>query len=123
LVGFYSFDTRAAYLDRVIGFEPDPDSPTSVIGTVEGTGQNVVAPNFLPILGSSLPVFDQFNENKGHSFGFQLSIPVLNGFATRNAVERSKVAVDRFKIAYAQEELTLERNVYTAFTDAKGALN
>ncbi|MBF6607375.1 MAG: TolC family protein, partial [Flavobacterium sp.] len=64
-----------------------------------------------------------FNENKGHSFGFQLSIPVLNGFATRNAVERSKVAVDRFKIAYAQEELTLERNVYTAFTDAKGALN
>src|SRR5690606_6801225 len=95
----------------------------SVIGTVEGTGQNVVAPNFLPILGSSLPVFDQFNENKGHSFGFQLSIPVLNGFATRNAVERSKVAVDRFKIAYEQEELTLERNVYTAFTDAKGALN
>ncbi len=123
LVGFYSFDTRAAYLDRVIGFEPDPDSPTSVIGTVEGSGQNVVAPNFLPILGSSLPVFDQFRENKGHSFGVQLSIPILNGFSARNAVERSKVAVDRFKIAYAQEELNLERNVYTAFTDAKGALN
>lgn len=123
LVGFYSFNTRAAYFDRVVGFIPDPDSPTTVIGAVEGTGQNVIAPNFLPVLGSSLPVMDQFNENKGHSFGVQLNIPILNGLGARNAVERSKVAVDRSKIAYSQEELNLERNVYTAFTDAKGALN
>ncbi len=123
LGAFYNFNTRAAYLDRVVGFTPDLDSPTTVIGVVEGTNQNVVAPNFSPVLGSSLPLFDQFEENKGHSFGFQLSIPILNGFAVRNSVDRAKIAVDRYKIAYTQEELDLERNVYTAFSDAKGALN
>ncbi len=123
LGAFYNFNTRAAYLDRVVGFIPDADSPTTVIGVVEGTNQNVLAPNFLPVLGSSLPIFDQFNDNKGHSFGFQLTIPILNGFAVRNAVDRAKIAVDRFKIAYTQEELDLERNIYTAFSDAKGALN
>lgn len=123
LGAFYNFNTRAAYLDRVVGFTPDPDSPTTVIGVVEGTNQNVLAPNFNPVLGSSLPIFDQFNDNKGHSFGFQLTIPILNGFAVRNSVDRAKIAVDRFKIAYTQEELDLERNVYTAFSDAKGALN
>ncbi|HEU0137998.1 MAG TPA: TolC family protein, partial [Flavobacterium sp.] len=114
LQGYYNFSTRAAYLDRVIGAVPDPDSPTTVIGTVEGTGQNVLAPNFIPVLGSSLPVWEQFNENKGHSFGFQLNIPILQGYTVRNNIERSRVALDRYKIAFEQEELTLERNVYTA---------
>jgi len=100
LSGFYSFSTRASYSDRVIG--------------VDGDGN--------PILTGPLPLFDQFSDNKGHNFGFQLSIPILNGFSARNAVARSKVGLERYKIAYSQAELDLERNVYTAFTDAQGAL-
>ncbi|MBD3582397.1 TolC family protein [Flavobacterium selenitireducens] len=122
LQGYYSFSTRAAYTDRVIGGIQDPDNPTSVIGTVEGTGQNVVQQNFIPVLGKYEPIFDQFSENKGHNFGLQLSIPILNGFAARNNVERSKVALERSKIAFSQAELDLERNVYQAFVDAKNAL-
>ena len=99
LQGFYSFSTRAGYSDRVIGYS----------GTT-------------PILAPALPVFEQFDNNKGHSFGFQMNIPVLNGFATKNNVDRSKIALDRSKIAFSQHELDLERNVYTAFTDAKGAM-
>src|SRR5690606_12179436 len=87
------------------------------------TGQNVVQPNFVPILGKADPVLDQFDYNKGHSFGLQLNIPILNGLQVRNAVERAKVALERSKISYEQTKLDLERNVYTAFTDAKGALN
>ena len=112
----------AAYSDRVIGVAPNIANPTSPIGFVEGTNQVVVQPNYSPLLGKPAPVFDQFSDNKGHSFGFQLSIPILNGFSAKNNVERSKVALDRSKIAYSQQELDLERNVYTAFTDAKGAL-
>jgi len=122
LQGFYSFSSRAAYSDRVIGVAPNIANPTSPIGFVEGTNQVVVQPNYSPLLGKPAPVFDQFSDNKGHSFGFQLSIPILNGFSAKNNVERSKVALDRSKIAYSQQELDLERNVYTAFTDAKGAL-
>jgi outer membrane protein len=123
LQGFYSFSTRAAYSDRFIGSRLDEDNPTTVIGVVEGSNQNVLQPNIIPVFGAPLPLFEQFDENKGHSFGFQLNVPILNGYATRNAVARSQVALQRNQIAFSQEELTLERNVYTAFTDAKGALN
>jgi outer membrane protein TolC len=123
LTGFYSFSTRAAYSDRVVGFTPNTTNPTSVIGFVEGTNQNVLQPNFSPILGKSLSILDQFNDNKGQSFGAQLSIPIFNGFSARNNVERSKVNLEKSKIALEQQELDLQRNVYIAFTDAKGALN
>ncbi|RZJ30549.1 MAG: TolC family protein [Flavobacterium sp.] len=123
LRGFYSFSTRAAYADQVVGVVPDPNTPFSVIGQVENTGQNVLQPNFQPVLGRPNPVFEQFSDNKGHSFGLQLSIPILNGFSAKNSVERAKVALQRSEIAFSQAQLDLERNVYTAFTDAKGALN
>ncbi len=121
LSGFYSFSTRASYSDRVIGYEI-AGNPV-VIGQVEGTGQNVVQPNFTPVLGSPNSLFDQFSDNKGHSYGLQLNIPIFNGFAARNNVTRSKIALERSQISFKQAELDLERNVYTAITDAKGALN
>ena len=97
--GFYSFSTRAGYADRVV---------------FDQSGY----PSFQP----PFSVLKQFDLNKGHSFGFQMNIPVLNGFATKNNVARSKIALDRSKIAFSQQELDLERNIYTAFTDAKGAM-
>lgn len=98
LAGFYSFDTRASDSQSYLGMDE----------------------NGAPILGT-LPIFDQFSNNKGHSFGVRLSIPILNGFATKNNVERSKIAFDRTVIAKEQAEVDLERNVYNAITDAKGA--
>lgn len=122
LTGFYSFTTRAAYSDIVVGSEQDIAFPTSVIGYVEGTNQNVLQPNFVPILGKHEPILDQFNDNKGHSFGLSLNVPILNGFSVRNNVERSKIALEKSRITLSQQELDLERNVYTAYTDAQGAL-
>ncbi|MEP6804046.1 MAG: TolC family protein, partial [Flavobacterium sp.] len=101
LSGFYSFSTRASYSDRVIG--------------VDANGN--------PISAGPLPVFDQFSDNKGHNFGFQLNVPIFNGFSVRNNVERSKVTLEKSKIDLEQKSLDLQRNVYTAFTDARGALN
>jgi outer membrane protein len=100
LSGFYSFSTRASYSDRIVGVD---------------TGGN-------PILAGPLPLFDQFSNNKGHNFGLQLNIPILNGFSARSNVERSKVNAEKSKVAFNQAETDLEKNVYTAFTNAKGAL-
>jgi outer membrane protein len=126
LSGFYSFSTRAGYSDRVVGVQSNSANPFSANGTfvnVGGTNYPVFQPNFTPVLGKAAPVFDQFSDYKGHSFGLQLSIPILNGFSARNNVERYKIALDRSKIAQQQTELDLERNVYTAYTNAKGAIN
>jgi outer membrane protein len=119
--GFYSFSTRAAYSDRFVGVEPDLANPTSAIGYVDGTNQLVLQPNFSPILGNPLPLFDQFSNNKGQNFGVSLNVPIFNGFATRNNVERSKVALERAKLNLSQQELDVERNVFTAYSDANAA--
>jgi outer membrane protein len=100
LNGFYSFSTRASNSDRIIRDE---------------------AGNLL--VQSALPIFDQFSEFKGHNFGFNLQIPIFNGFTVKNNVERSRIALERNKTILKQTEQDLERNVYTAITNAKGAIN
>lgn len=99
LTGFYGFNTRASNADRVLG--------------VDAGG------NF--ITGAALPIFQQFDKNKGQNFGVQLTVPIFNGYAVKNNVARSKVAFERSKLAYYQQELTLERNVFTAYADCKAA--
>lgn len=99
LRGFYNFNSRVSYAD--------------ISYIVNGVIITQPAP----------PFWDQFSNNKGQSFGAQLSIPIFNGFSVRNNVERSKVNLEKSKIALEQQELDLQRNVYIAFTDAKGALN
>jgi outer membrane protein len=103
LRGFYSLNTRISYSDNVTYETPENGVP-------------------VPVLTNPPSFWDQFVDNRGHSFGFQLSVPILNGFATRNGVERAKVALERSKLAYEQQKVDLERSVYTAFTDAQGAL-
>lgn len=104
LRGFYSINTRISYADNVTYVTP-ADGGTPV-----------------PVLTSQPSFWNQFVDNKGHAFGFQLNVPILNGFTVRNNVERSKVALERAKLTYEQQKVDLERNVYTAFTDAQGAL-
>ncbi len=104
LRGFYSLDTRILYSDYIDYVTP------------EGGG----APQ--PVFKSQPGFLTQVWDNIGHAFGFQLQIPILNGFATRNNVERSRVALERSKLAFEQQDLDLERNIYTAFTDAQGAM-
>ncbi|WLD24019.1 TolC family protein [Flavobacterium dauae] len=95
LVGFYSFSSRVSYAKI-------PD----------GKGGEM----------NPMPFFDQFDMYKGHSFGLQLNIPVFTGFATRNNVERSRINLEKSKLTLEQTELDLERNIYTAYSDAKGAM-
>jgi len=96
LRGFYNYNTQISYSD---------------IPTISG---GTTAPP---------PFMDQFRDNRGQNFGAQLNIPIFNGFSARNNVERSKVDFEKSKIALEKEDLDLQRNVYTAFTDAKGAMN
>lgn len=104
LRGFYSLNTRVSYADNVTYTTP------------EGGGSPV------PVITSQPSFWNQFVDNRGHSFGFQLSIPIINGFQIRNNVQRAKVALERSKLEFEQQEVDLKRNVYTAFTDAQGAL-
>jgi len=125
LSAFFGYDTR--YTDAVnFGQVIDPDNPTITqpIGTVDGTGQLVVTevPNTSTVELSPDPFIDQLYQNDGISYGFQLNIPVFNGFSTRANVDRNKINVERSKFQLEQAELDLESTVYQAYVDAKGTL-
>ena len=122
LSGFYNLNARASDNDRFIGAVPNTANPNSPIGFVQGTNQVVLQPNFSPQFGAPLPIFTQFKDNKGTTFGLSLNVPILNGLSARANVQRAKISVERSQIALEQEELTLERNIYTAFADAQAAL-
>ncbi len=121
LNAFFNYNTRESGQSRITGSVLDPDSPTRQIGVVESTNQIVVAPNAIPTLGSPLPFMEQLYRNDGVTYGLQLSVPILNGFATRNQVKRNEINVKRAEFQLEQAELDLEANVYQAYTDAQGA--
>ncbi|HSM63511.1 MAG TPA: TolC family protein, partial [Gillisia sp.] len=64
----------------------------------------------------------QLYENDGTSYGLQLNVPILNGFAARNQLKRNMINVERAEYRLEQAELDLEANVYQAYLDAQGAL-
>lgn len=68
------------------------------------------------------PFVDQLYLNDGIGYGVRLDVPILNGFATRASVKRSKINLQRSKYELEQAQLDLESNVYQAYTDAQGAL-
>ncbi|SDR76928.1 TolC family protein [Christiangramia echinicola] len=121
LNAFFNYNTRESGQARITGGVLDPDQPTRQIGVVQSSNEIVVAPNTIPTLGSPLPFMEQLYRNDGISYGFQLNVPILNGFATRNQVKRNEVNVKRAEFQLEQAELDLEANVYQAYTDANGA--
>lgn len=67
------------------------------------------------------PFFRQFNDNFGQNIGVQMIVPIFNGFATRNNVQRNKVNFEKVALNVSQQELDIERTVFTAYTDTKAA--
>lgn len=122
LSAFFNYNTRESGAGRIVGAIQDPEDPVRQIGVVESTGDIVVAPNTIATLGNPLPFFEQLYLNDGITYGLQLSVPILNGFATRNQVQRSRINVERANYQLEQTRLDLEANVYQAYVDAQGAL-
>lgn len=65
---------------------------------------------------------DQLDFNKGQTYGFGLNIPIFQGKAISNNIERSKINLDRLKFQYEQEKLNLENTVNQAYNDLVGAI-
>ena len=65
---------------------------------------------------------EQLYLNDGIRYGFNLNVPILNGFNTKANVKRNKINLERSKFQLEQAELDLESNVYQAYVDAKGTL-
>ena len=65
---------------------------------------------------------DQFNLNKGQTYGLALNIPIFQGNAIKNNIERTKVNLKRLEYQYNQEKLDLENTINQAYFDLVGAI-
>ncbi len=117
---FFNYNTRESGQGRFTS-SLDPDNSTRPIGVVEGTGQTVVAPNFITSLGNPLPFFEQLSNNDGITYGLSIQVPIFNGFSVKNNIERSKINVQNNKLVEEQTKLDLKRNIFQAFNDATGS--
>jgi outer membrane protein len=64
---------------------------------------------------------DQLSLFDGTAIGLQLTVPILNGLATRGRVQRAKINQERSEYQLQQAELDLESNVYQAYNDVINA--
>jgi outer membrane protein len=61
---------------------------------------------------------DQIKDNIYRTLGFQLQIPILNGYSARASVQRSIIQNQQAKIEAEQVAQTLRQNVETAYNEA-----
>ena len=66
---------------------------------------------YTPSLTDQLWIFD------GISYGLQISVPILNGFSTKNNIKRSKISLEKAKLQFEQDKLDLESNIQQAYVD------
>jgi outer membrane protein len=60
---------------------------------------------------------DQLWLNDGISYGFQLNVPIFNGWSVRNDVKRSKISLEKAKLQFEQDKLDLENTIQQAYVD------
>ncbi len=63
----------------------------------------------------------QMKNNYSTNFGFSLSIPIFDGFQTRNSVRRAKVEKINAELELEQAQQTLYRTIQQAYYQAVGA--
>jgi outer membrane protein len=118
LSAFYGYNSRVSYADRITGNGEFTDVP---IGFVSSSKEPVLR----SIEGNSIigpmSFVEQFDRNAGHNIGVRLNIPIFNGNAARNNVERFRVNLLRSQNQLEQEKLNLENTINQAYNDAEGA--
>ncbi|WP_152287444.1 TolC family protein [Flavicella marina] len=71
---------------------------------------------------TELPQFwDQLNDNKSHNFYLSLRIPIFNRLQNSNGVRRSKVNLEKSKLALEQAKIDLKSKVNQSYNDVLSA--
>ena len=91
------------------------------IGFIPSTNDVVVAPGFSYNYATK-SFENQINDNLNQTIGFNLSIPIFNGFQVRTSVNRAKIGVQMAEYNNQLIENQLFKNIQQAHADALAAL-
>jgi outer membrane protein len=107
-------------------------SPTSSVVT---STQIVKSGNYFTDANGNNPVYtitqngyniypkfsDQFKNDRGESFGLNVSIPILNGLQTRNSVRQAKLTLKNYEYQNTTARHTLQQTVESDFQNMMAA--
>lgn len=95
------------------------------IGQVESTGQLVttIAPQQFPIVEGTKPFDNQVNDNLNQFIGINLTVPLFNRFAVKNAVQNARLQQEISALNLEQQKNNLRQTIYQAHADAKASYN
>ena len=82
-------------------------------------GSNVFFTNLIDTEDS---FFNQLNNQKGHRFSLNVSVPIFSQFQNKTNVAKAKIQEENAQLNLKQAKLDVEANVQRAFADAKAAL-
>ena len=85
------------------------------------SGDSVYFPGF-DYTYATTPFSDQFKDNLNQTLGFYLTIPIFNGFQTKAAIARAKIAFENQQYNLQLERLRLKEDIQKAYFDAMASL-
>jgi outer membrane protein len=86
------------------------------------SGDYITSPNYQPILDKPNYLKQVTNINFSQAVGLQLNIPILQHRQLKTAYERAQLNVENLKLQSKQDNITLQQNVYQAYSNAVSAL-
>ncbi len=85
-------------------------------------GDYITSPNYNPVYSKPSYFRQVGNINFSQAVGLQLNIPIANNRQLRNNYDRSRLNVENLKLQSQQDNVTLQQNVYQAYSNAVAAL-
>lgn len=93
--------------------------------TIDVPGVSVVNANIqTPVFaleGSTIPFFNQLDQNMSLAVGVQLNVPIWDGWQSRANIARSQIAVRNAELASEQTNVLLKADIVRAVASAKAA--
>jgi outer membrane protein len=103
---------------RLIG---EPTYGIAPTGLFTSNNENVLGPVLLNEFEKT-PFSNQIKDNVNKSFGFNLSIPIFNGFQVRSAIHRAKINTANAQLNLESTQKQLYKSIQQAYADAQAAL-
>jgi len=91
--------------DFRVQYSADPNNPGSVIETIIPNGFST-----------------QLDNNLGYNLGFNLRVPIFNGFKTKASVQKARLNKQKSQLNLEKEKQTITTTITQAYADAKAAL-
>ena len=118
---FASYNFGSGYSENRVQGDIEPITTEFTIMTQEGALLTAPVTDYSNVTYSTIPFADQLSDNINQSIFFSLSIPIFNGFSSRNSVQQAEVGVLQSKYAQESTSQILTQSIESAWADAIAA--